>query len=508
MRLIPRTMATQHPDNANVPSWASGEVMGEEDEVKEAYLSFAAGIQEVMWDAEGKDVDFHVVRKLLSGYPGFFEDHVLGRDVFLTYRIPNPRLESADRKVFAEILESIPLASDVASAFYGAEVNPVFEVILPFTKSSTELLDVVSYYERVVAAKEDVRLAGGSTVRDLVGEFRPKRLEVIPLLEDLESLFGASAILEEYYRALRPSYVRVFLARSDPAMLHGMVAAVLAVKVALSEVHTLFSRYDLPVFPILGVGSLPFRGGLSPRRRDLVMREYGGVSTFTLQSAFRYDYPEWEVREAVAAMNSARAAPPRELEQEEKERARALAAKCESKYAERLRAIAGAVNAVASMLPRRRARKMHVGTFGYSREAAGVALPRAIAFTGALYSIGVPPEILGAECLEELGESDLRLLEELYLNLREDLEEASQFYDEENLEEAGRVFRVPEDAARAIRRDAAAVERFLGKGVGPRGLRARKHSMLIRLFLLSFLEDSGEAGRYLLEAARVRMSIG
>ena len=123
-------------------------------------------------------------------------------------------------------------------------------------------------------------------------------------------MFSASTIMDEYYRALRPTYVRVFLARSDPAMQHGMLAAMLAVKVALSEVHELFSRYDLPVFPILGVGSLPFRGGLSPRRRDLVMREYGGVSTFTVQSAFRYDYPEWEVREAIAAMNPAHVPPP------------------------------------------------------------------------------------------------------------------------------------------------------------------------------------------------------
>jgi Phosphoenolpyruvate carboxylase (EC 4.1.1.31) len=43
-----------------------------------------------MWDAEGKDVDTHVVRKLFTNYPEFFKEKVLGRDVFLTYRIPNP----------------------------------------------------------------------------------------------------------------------------------------------------------------------------------------------------------------------------------------------------------------------------------------------------------------------------------------------------------------------------------------------------------------------------------
>lgn len=45
-----------------------------------------------MWDFEGKDVDAHVVRKLLSRYPEFFRERVLGRDFAITYRIPNPGL--------------------------------------------------------------------------------------------------------------------------------------------------------------------------------------------------------------------------------------------------------------------------------------------------------------------------------------------------------------------------------------------------------------------------------
>ena len=85
MRRIPRTMSTQHPDNARIPGWAGGEVIEGEAEVVEAYRAFSVlGIHEVMWDAEGKDVDTHVVRKLLSRYPDFFEERVLGKDVFIT----------------------------------------------------------------------------------------------------------------------------------------------------------------------------------------------------------------------------------------------------------------------------------------------------------------------------------------------------------------------------------------------------------------------------------------
>jgi Phosphoenolpyruvate carboxylase (EC 4.1.1.31) len=134
MRKIPKTMSTQHPDNARVPEWAKSEVIEGDDEVIEAYYSYMnLGIHEVMWDAEGKDVDTHVVRKLLSSYAEYFKENIIGQDVFLTYRLPNPRIEGAERKVFAETMESIPVAYDLAEKFYGKKVIPVFEVILPFT---------------------------------------------------------------------------------------------------------------------------------------------------------------------------------------------------------------------------------------------------------------------------------------------------------------------------------------------------------------------------------------
>ena len=38
----------------------------------------------------------------------------------------------------------------------------------------------------------------GRLVKDWVGEFFPKRIRVIPLIEDIEHLFNCDSILEEY----------------------------------------------------------------------------------------------------------------------------------------------------------------------------------------------------------------------------------------------------------------------------------------------------------------------
>jgi phosphoenolpyruvate carboxylase len=158
-RKIPATMSTQHPDNVNLPEWCEGTLIEGDAEIYEAYFAYSQlGCQEVMWDSEGKDVDTRVVRKLLDKHPEFFMEHQLGKDVFLTYRIPNPKIEGAERKVFVETLYNIAVACDVASAFYKRDVAPIFEVILPFTTDAKEPIWLYNYYRKAIAAVEEAYL--------------------------------------------------------------------------------------------------------------------------------------------------------------------------------------------------------------------------------------------------------------------------------------------------------------------------------------------------------------
>lgn len=103
MTKIPRCMSTQHPDNVNSPFFAEDTELAGEDEIQEAYYAFShLGCDEQMWDCEGKEVDTFVVKKLLTKYESFFKERRLGRDLFITLRVPNPTAEKAEAKVLLE----------------------------------------------------------------------------------------------------------------------------------------------------------------------------------------------------------------------------------------------------------------------------------------------------------------------------------------------------------------------------------------------------------------------
>ena len=91
--------------------------------------------------------------------------------------------------------------------------------------------------------------------------------------------------------------MRVFIARSDPALNYGLITAVLLAKVALSKLSQVQKKTGVRMNPILGVGTMPFRGHLNPDNIENFLAEYKGLSTVTVQSAFRYDYPERRRRE-------------------------------------------------------------------------------------------------------------------------------------------------------------------------------------------------------------------
>lgn len=422
---IPKCMSTQHPDNVNLPFFAENTELGGDDEIQEAYYIFShLGCDEQMWDCEGKEVDNFVVRKLLAKYESFFRDKKLGRELFVTLRIPNPTVEKGEAKILLETLESIPRSFDVAKLFYGDDIPPIFEVILPMTASPKCIDRIYTYYCDFVVGKQNKPFKEGDiTIAEWIGEFKPERINVIPLFEDMEHMLNAHNMTRTYLRDKDLEYQRVFLARSDPAMNYGMISAVLLNKIALQRLQRLAEDSGVEIYPIVGVGSAPFRGNLRPSTVERVMKEYPSAHTFTIQSAFKYDNPPDEVREAVRKLRKGKTSLPQEVDEG---KCLEIIRKYSQEYRRQVAGLAPLINEVAKYVPSRRKRKLHIGLFGYPRSMGGITLPRAITFTAALYSIGLPPEILG---LNALDEDDIQFVKKIYVNFEDDLRDSLKYFN-------------------------------------------------------------------------------
>ncbi len=422
---IPRCMSTQHPDNVHLPFFAQSSDLGGEDEIQEAFYAYShLGCDEQMWDAEGKEVDGFVVKKLLTKYPEFFTESRLGKDIFLTIRVPNPEEEKAEAKVLVETLESIPRSFDAAKLFFKDDVAPIFEVILPMTTSEQGLDRIYNYYHKYVVGKQFYpTMEGDILISDWVGEFKPDNINVIPLVEDKHHMLFSHFLLKAYLSDKDFEYQRIFFARSDPALNYGLLSAVIVNKIAHQRIHRLSEEISIDLYPIIGVGSAPFRGNLRPDTVERVIKEYPSVQTFTLQSAFKYDYPPNVVSKAITKIYET---PRRKPHFMEEDRCIEIVERYAEEYGKQVLELAPLINKVSKFIPKRRKRKLHIGLFGYCRSVGEHCLPRTIGFTASLCSMGLPPALLG---LNALTQKDYDFILTQYINFEEDLKDALKFYN-------------------------------------------------------------------------------
>lgn len=494
-------MVSQHPDHASKPYWHTEEFISTQHETFECFLSYSElGVSEYKWDWEGKLVDESVIERLLSEHYEFFKSHPLGFDKFLTFRLPNPKVETEFRigRAFMGIL-----SADMIARQFGLYSPPLFEVILPMTTSAKDMISVQEAFREIASLKHHLYRLADRTLR---------HIELIPLFEDVDTIMDSARILEEYIKIHKkkfkftPQYIRPYVARSDPALNAGLVPTVLAIKVALSEYKAFSEKTDIALYPIIGSASLPFRGGLTPFSVEAFVNEYRGIRTALIQSAFRYDYDRFDVREAVKTLetrlpqNSSVT-----VTKKEEEKIREIIKIFEGFYRPTVEQIAEQINTVATMLPRRRERVQHIGLFGYSRGVGKVKLPRAIGFTGALYSLGIPPELIGTgrglQRAKSVGFIDL--LEKYYVNLRQDLQRSGGYLNKENLKILSKQNSTWDDVAT----DIIEVEKYLGEPLTPRTEDEKRHGK-ITSEIVKKLETGESIAKLIQEAAVLRRSLG
>ncbi len=424
-------MSTQHPDNVTIPFFSEKSVMEGEDEVKEAFYSFSnLGVDEQLWDAEGKEVDSFVVKKLLSRYEDYFRKNVLGKDKFLTFRVPNPDVEKNDGKILLESLHSLPRNFDLGNLFYGKPIAPIFEAVLPMCSSEKSLIRIHEYYKQFVIKSQDRKLYDDDiTLKEWVGPLQPNDIRVTPLFEMKDAILNAHTYVEKYMKHEKiKEQQRVWFARSDPALNYGSTATVLLVKVGLQRLAELERKTSIEIHPILGCGSAPFRGNFTPLNATKMLSGYPSMQTFTVQSAFKYDYDPRHVIDAIEALKDGTRGNPMPIDEKV---ALPYIEKLEKEYQKQVKLLIPTIHQMSMHIPQRRKRKLHIGLFGYSRASKdGLHLPRAIPFCASLYSLGLPPDVLG---LSALSGKDLDKIREVYHNVDNDLATAFSYYNKENL---------------------------------------------------------------------------
>ncbi len=500
-RKIPTTMASQHPDHARVPYWHDKAFISTQDEANECYLDFSElGIGEYKWDWEGKLVDESVLERLFSEHYEFFKAHPLGKDIFITFRLPNPKVQTEFRlgRAFMNILSACSFAKQV-----GMHTPPLFEAILPMTENALSLAAIQEAFREMAGLKHDLYRLKDNTL---------KHLGLIPLFESVDTILDADRILQEYigfHEELfnhKPVYLRPYMARSDPALNSGMVPTILAIKIALSKFRHLSEQSGIPFYPILGCAALPFRGGLTPHSVPAFAEEYAGIRTTLLQSAFRYDYPKNDVVAAIKELD--KLLPKRQallIGADDEAKLKKVIKTFESFYRPTIEALAPIINRVAENVPKRRERVQHRGLFGYSRGVGKVRLPRAISFTASLYSLGAPPEVIGTGrgLAEVIKQGHTKIIEKYYRNLKADLLRAGRYVNKDVIKQLAKTT----NDWQTVLEDINGIENYLGQKLEPKSKDEKKHHKLTGK-IYNKLDKPDQLPDLITQAALLRHSMG
>ncbi len=433
---VPRLMATQHPDST-IRISCRDEVL----EAIEAHLKYKC--DEIMIDYEGKLTPYHQVEWVVEKAVEY--NVSVGEKFLLTPRVPRDDLEDVGRHIMSLVGSVL---ANLRAYRMGLE-PPVRYVIIPMTE---DVQDAVRVQRRLMKLERLLCEEAGYPV--------DQRLVVVPLVETLERQVHADAVVEAFHNALVREAslfidtVRVFLGKSDSALKGGHIASTLSLKIAISRLARWSEERMIGVKIILGMGKPPFRGHFAPHNTEAWVREWSSHSTVTVQSALRYDTDYNDYIKLISRVLERQGSKPSIMEVDLESHVKKIILEASELYRRNLSGVLPFIGKLFNVVPSTRERVPHSG---YGRQVDGKRLPRAIRFTAALYSAGIPPTVLDLEYIARADSKKLEAILETYPGLVSDLGFDLSFFNEEIA-----MHYMPKDKVRRITEAVRIVSRELG----------------------------------------------
>lgn len=450
---VPAVMVTQNSDSAS--TYVS---LSEEPDEAVSLLAPVEegghGFDELMVDFKGKMTPCNQVVSIVAR---LIEAGVIqSSKVKVTPRMPADDTVGLRRTA---ILHSIIEAN--YTAYHHLNENVVEGVIYP----------VSSDVRSLVRVEANFNIIKNYVLESLLKPVEVKDLHFIPSLDNFNLLINVADIISSYVNARatmlpqESEKIRVYLARENISAKFGMLPSALALRLALSKLNDAAKSLSVPVYPILECSPLPLRGNLNHDSKDSFLRMYGGVATVAVPPSLIYDSGKRPSDLVKSLKDELQGKSPPELSGEEAQ-IRELIFFFACEYVRTVSKAADVLMRLSSLIPERREASIseHLNVSlkeleplkvgGTSMELEPFTIPSPVKYAALMYSLGVPPELVGVgralSLLEKKRKGLVERLFDLYPSLEDDISSAWRFLC---LEAARKVFPEPfmSDLAEDIR---------------------------------------------------------
>ncbi len=236
------------------------------------------GFEEIIINFDRKFTPYHQIleisKKLLK------KDIKVGQDVFITPWIPS----SYNEGPFRQLATLLSIMDTNAKLFKDIKKLAISNLLISMIHSEKLFLDARRrIFEILQISNEEFGI-----------ENRQEEFLLIPVFQDIQDVFNATHIMENLImgserEGIYLNKMRIAFNLAEIAIKSSFVPAYLATKIALKNVKAFQEDSDYHFSIMLMGGSLPYRGNLSSDNMDYLKQSLPNVETYIMPATFIYN---------------------------------------------------------------------------------------------------------------------------------------------------------------------------------------------------------------------------